>query len=207
MDLPLDRETFYAKLRAAGYRVMGCGKMDLSKSAYNWGVTGTHPLPDGRTRTEAWGFTDAVDNSWKIDGYLEAEKGNYCPYTHFLKDHNLLQKQLADFEKRIGPSHRCHTEPTPLPDFAYADNFEGEQGLSLLQQAPPTNRGFCRSISVVRMRGETDHTLIISSSDHGDMPGDRGRWGKTLPYQPSMDVPLVIGCPAFTLPKGKEPLA
>ncbi len=250
-DLPLGRETFYAKLRSAGYHVMGCGKMDLAKHTADWGLDGTHPLPGGKKRTEAWGFTAAVDNSGKIDGYVEAKKENYCPYTHFLKDHGLLQTHLEDFAKRQKPNFYRHSDPTPLPDFAYADNFEGEQGMSLLQQVPAGEPWFLQvnfsgphdPVDVtcpmwegwrqtafpapvqgdpafsadehtaarrnyaamlenidrwlgtfrkeIERRGETDRTLVIFASDHGEMLGDHGRWGKNIPYQPSMGVPLV----------------
>jgi len=43
----------------------------------------------------------------------------------------------------------------------------------------------------VRRRGELDHTLVVYSSDHGEMLGDHNRWGKSLPYQPSIAVPLI----------------
>lgn len=44
----------------------------------------------------------------------------------------------------------------------------------------------------LRQRGELDNTLIVYSSDHGEMLGDHGMWGKTVPYQPSVSVPLVV---------------
>jgi len=44
-------------------------------------------------------------------------------------------------------------------------------------------------------RAELDNTLIIYSSDHGEMLNDHGRWGKSVPYQPSVGVPLVVAGP------------
>ena len=44
-------------------------------------------------------------------------------------------------------------------------------------------------------RGELGRTLIVFSSDHGEMLGDHGRWGKNTPRQPSVGVPLVIAGP------------
>lgn len=43
--------------------------------------------------------------------------------------------------------------------------------------------------------GELENTLIVFSSDHGEMLGDHNRWGKSDPYQPSVGVPLVIWGP------------
>jgi arylsulfatase len=44
-------------------------------------------------------------------------------------------------------------------------------------------------------RGELENTLIVFSSDHGEMLGDQNLWGKTQPYHPSVGVPLVIAGP------------
>jgi arylsulfatase A-like enzyme len=44
-------------------------------------------------------------------------------------------------------------------------------------------------------RGELENTLVMYSSDHGEMLGDHGRWGKMLPYQPSVGVPLIVAGP------------
>lgn len=47
----------------------------------------------------------------------------------------------------------------------------------------------------VRKRGELDNTIVVFSSDHGEMLGDHDRWAKSVPFQPSVGVPLVIAGP------------
>jgi arylsulfatase len=49
-----------------------------------------------------------------------------------------------------------------------------------------------RLLAAVRDRGELDRTLVIYSSDHGEMLGDHGRWGKSTYYQPSVGIPLIV---------------
>ncbi len=49
----------------------------------------------------------------------------------------------------------------------------------------------------VRARGELDNTLIVYSSDHGEMLGDHDRWGKSVPYLPSIAVPLIAAGPGI----------
>ena len=44
-------------------------------------------------------------------------------------------------------------------------------------------------------RDEHSNTLIVFSSDHGEMLGDHNRWGKGDPYHPSLSVPLVVSGP------------
>lgn len=52
-----------------------------------------------------------------------------------------------------------------------------------------------RFLQAVEARGELEQTLIVFSSDHGEMLGDHNRWGKKSYYQPSVGVPLVVSGP------------
>lgn len=50
-------------------------------------------------------------------------------------------------------------------------------------------------LDAIRSRGELDRTLIVVSSDHGEMLGDHSLWGKSVPWQESVGVPLVVAGP------------
>jgi arylsulfatase len=50
-------------------------------------------------------------------------------------------------------------------------------------------------IEMLKSRGELDNTLIVFSSDHGEMLGDHNMWGKIKPLQASVGVPLVVAGP------------
>jgi len=50
-------------------------------------------------------------------------------------------------------------------------------------------------IDEIAKRGELDNTIIVYCSDHGDMLGDHGQWGKTKPRHASAAVPLVMAGP------------
>ncbi len=52
-------------------------------------------------------------------------------------------------------------------------------------------------INEVKKRGELDNTLVVFSSDHGEMLGDHNRWGKSVPWQPSVGVPLIAAGPGI----------
>ncbi len=49
--------------------------------------------------------------------------------------------------------------------------------------------------------GQLDNTLIIMTSDHGEMLGDDGSWGKSLPKDPAVRVPLILRWPE-RVPRG-----
>lgn len=55
-----------------------------------------------------------------------------------------------------------------------------------------------RFIDVVRERGELDNTLVVYSSDHGEMLGDHSRWGKSTWYTPSSGIPLIVAGPGIS---------
>ena len=43
--------------------------------------------------------------------------------------------------------------------------------------------------------GLLENTIVIYTSDHGEMCGERGMWGKVVPYEPSIGVPLLVAAP------------
>ncbi len=76
---------------------------------------------------------------------------------------------------------------------------EGHQAIRQNYAAMLENidRQIGRFLDVVRERGELERTVIVYSSDHGEMLGDHGRWGKSTFYQPSVGVPLVVAGPGI----------
>ena len=52
-------------------------------------------------------------------------------------------------------------------------------------------------IEVLKERGELENTIIVYSSDHGDMLGDHGYWEKHRPYHACAGVPLVMSGPGI----------
>jgi arylsulfatase A-like enzyme len=54
-----------------------------------------------------------------------------------------------------------------------------------------------RYLDLLRETGQLERTVVIVSSDHGEMLGDGGRWKKSQPHQPSIGVPLVLAGPGI----------
>ena len=49
----------------------------------------------------------------------------------------------------------------------------------------------------LEQRGELDNTIVVFASDHGEMLGDHGRWAKSVPYESSVGVPMVVAGPGM----------
>ena len=52
-----------------------------------------------------------------------------------------------------------------------------------------------RVLEALDSSGQADHTRVIYVSDHGEMLGDFGLWGKNNMYEPSAAVPLLMAGP------------
>ncbi len=58
-----------------------------------------------------------------------------------------------------------------------------------------------RLIDVLRDTGRLDDTVVILTSDHGDMLGERGLWYKMSFFEGSVRVPLVVSAPSRFSPR------
>ncbi len=251
-DVDPDEPNLYQAMRDAGYQVLGCGKFDLLKASMNWGETGRHGVgPDADLHR--LGFTDGIDNAGKHDFVAGHKKGRSEAFQAFLRQHGLLDTHLEDYAERTGGdrANYTNTAPTPLPDFAYCDNWIAANGLQLLEAASDDSPWFLQVnfngphepmdvtasmqsrwldaelpppiasseydtaqhnairanyaamienidahlgsyLEYLASRDILDDTVVIYASDHGEMLGDHDRWGKIVPYQPSVHIPLVL---------------
>lgn len=62
-------------------------------------------------------------------------------------------------------------------------------------RTPNIDRQVGRLVDTLAERGELENTVIVYSSDHGEMLGDHNRWRKQTYYHPSLGVPLVVAGP------------
>ena len=61
-----------------------------------------------------------------------------------------------------------------------------------------TDRQVGAFLSAAAARGEQDRTIVMYSSDHGEMLGDHELWGKTVPQQTSIGVPFIAAGPGIS---------
>jgi arylsulfatase len=63
-----------------------------------------------------------------------------------------------------------------------------------------------RIIKELKRLGQYENTLIMFVSDHGEMLGDQHMWRKCRPYQPSVNVPMILRwpkMPGFDIRRGQ----
>ncbi len=50
-------------------------------------------------------------------------------------------------------------------------------------------------LTALEQSGQADDTLVVYVSDHGEMLGDHGFWGKSVMLEPSVAVPVIVAGP------------
>jgi arylsulfatase A-like enzyme len=65
------------------------------------------------------------------------------------------------------------------------------------------DREFGRLLKALDETGQADHTIVIFTSDHGEMAGSHGRMYKQVPFEESAHVPFYVRYPGVT-PQGRS---
>ena len=75
---------------------------------------------------------------------------------------------------------------------AYSPDLNREIRQNYTAMCENIDRGIGSILKWLESSGQKENTLVIFSSDHGEMLGDLGRWGKSVPFEASVSVPLVV---------------
>lgn len=66
------------------------------------------------------------------------------------------------------------------------------------------DKNMAKVLAALEETGQFDNTLIILTSDHGDMLGDNGAFDKSLPHEASRRIPLVLRYPKSFQPGSRR---
>jgi arylsulfatase A-like enzyme len=189
--------------------VDNAGKMDAINSGkeepkdpymkylYDRGLAQTH-LKDMKGRGKKTNPTDLPEEAY-CDNWLSAhgiemlknfpENKPWFLVVNFTGPHGPF-----DVTKRMWEAWQGVDFPLPVEP-----SDEWEQCVALRQNYAAMLENIDRNIGLmlqeIQKRGELDNTVIIYASDHGEMLGDFGRYGKTRPERGSVHIPLVIAGP------------
>ena len=105
----------------------------------------------------------------------------------------------ASMERRYrGPDRVIEDFPQPRE---YSGPFPAEQHVRIRQNYSAMIENIDGWLGTAQERlaerGDLDNTVVVYSSDHGEMLGDKSRWGKSVPFQASAGVPLVMAGPGI----------
>ncbi|MDP6778646.1 MAG: sulfatase-like hydrolase/transferase [Candidatus Latescibacteria bacterium] len=152
-----------------------------------WTATFPTELPD-EVYFDSWITRNALElldrapsgDPW----YLEVDLQNpHHPWDITEEMHALYRDPLVDFPQPTEPDEDVSPEIHNEVRRNYAAMLEHLDGC------------LGRLLDRLRERGDLDNTLVLFSSDHGEMLGDYGQWQKISPLQASIGVPLAIAGP------------
>ncbi len=154
------------------------------KKRSSYAATFPTPLPD-----------EAYCDNWLANNGIEllraTPKGKPWHLTvNFTGPHNPMDITRS-MEKR------CRGRAFPQPNGN--TEFPPETHVAIRQNYAAMVENIDRWVGIyvdeLRKRGELENTVIAFSSDHGEMLGDHNRWAKSVPWQPSIGVPLILAGP------------
>jgi len=93
-----------------------------------------------------------------------------------------------------------------VTDGTFATDVNASHGVFPPAEITESRRSYAASISfmdeqlgrlleALKARGELENTLILYTSDHGDMLGDHYMWRKCRPYEGSARIPMIVRWP------------
>ncbi|MDA7598749.1 choline-sulfatase [Alphaproteobacteria bacterium] len=190
----------------------------------DWNATGFHGATNTRvlresgvcSRTVQLDYDDEVTHRAVQEIYDCARPENDRPfflqvsYTHPHDPYLCMKKHwgLYDDDDIPPPSTPMPTvennDPHSVRVLSQHGFLNADVGDDLIQQA---RRAYCGSVSYIDDQlghllhaldesGQRDNTIIIFTSDHGEMLGERGLWLKKTFFEAAARVPLIISAPA-----------
>ena len=163
---------------------------DMNRRKGKWGLTGFTPLPD-----DAYGDNWIADNARKILHQM----GSSSPWflqINFAGPHNPWDITAAMYE----PYKQVDFSPA-WNHFDFDAANQNEIRRSYAAMITNIDRQVGLLLAEIEGRGELEQTVVIYGSDHGEMLGDHGYWGKKRPYDSCCRVPLILSGPG--LPAGR----
>ncbi len=142
-------------------------------------VSYTHPHEPYLCRKEFWDLYDGVEIPAPSVPALPADQ--HDPHAaRLLADFAMLDKRFSDED--IQTARRAY-----YGSISYIDQMIGT------------------ILDTLEAIGKADDTVVVFTSDHGEMLGERGMWFKKHFYEPSLRVPLIIAGGGFPAGRVETP--
>ena len=169
---PMSRKSLYACLNDSGYHVLQAGKLDLTKGLDIPFVPTTVKPKHGKTSMSELGFTDMLEviGKWAGEGAwggrFTTDKFPIDPYEIYLQNRGLFEAYRDDFMKRDRLGDRAYTDPTPLDDADYKDNWITERLIEMVQRVPGDKPWFAQ-LNLDNPHGPNDITKRMEGTVRG----------------------------------------
>jgi arylsulfatase A-like enzyme len=145
------------------------------------------PLPD-----------DAYCDNWVTRNALDIVKRFPAGQPWFLQVNFVCPHEPWDVTARMRDAWKDAKFPAPNRGSWLAAPAEKKVRQNYAAMIENIDRNAGLIIDEISRRGELDNTIVVYSSDHGEMLGDFKKYGKSRPERGSVRVPLVVAGPGIT---------
>lgn len=213
----------------AGYRTSYVGKWHLSGPGHDRAFVPPGPHRQGFQDWHVWG---AVDKHMSYSFTFNPDTGEKIQpegYQATLMTDQAVQIIKEQHDKPWLMIVSWHPPHFPVDDAPEADeaffadkqvalrpnvqltqrkNLESQKSITTFHRGyyahiRAIDREFGRLLKALDDTGQADNTIVIFTSDHGEMAGSHGRMFKQVPHEESSRVPFYVRYPGVT-PKGKS---
>lgn len=166
---------------------LGAGALDFPGAGANYRNTAATALPD-----------DAYCDNWIGAGAVALiEEGARSGKPWFLQVNLTGPHEPMDVTAAMAARMAAFEPPAPV---APADDMTAAEHRAIRRNYAAMIENidaiFGRLLARIEALGQGPDTVVVFTSDHGEMLGDCGYWEKFIPLQASLHVPLVIAGPA-----------
>lgn len=183
------------------YRMNGGPRGPYLKFLHDRGLADVYVAEHARIRENMGAYTTALPDDAYCDNWLSDNGLRFLrdfptdtPWhlvINFTGPHGpmdvteSMRERWADVD--FPPPHRANPDADPGGLLRNRRNYA-----AMIENI---DRQVGRFIDLVEERGELDNTIIVYASDHGEMLGDHGRFGKSIWREASARVPLIVRGP------------
>jgi choline-sulfatase len=136
-----------------------------------------------------------------VAGFVLPHAPYICPKAdwNYYHDRVILPKVPENYFATLHPAMRAWRKNRRIEDLTDAEIRRARAAYFGLVTC--FDRMVGRIMTALRESGLDRDTVVIYTSDHGDMAGEHGMWWKNSFYEGSVTVPLIVNCPARFRPR------
>ncbi|MBN2153432.1 MAG: sulfatase-like hydrolase/transferase [Candidatus Lokiarchaeota archaeon] len=140
---------------------------------------------------------EAYCDNWVTRNALDIVNRFPADKPWFLQVNFVCPHEPWDVTRRMRDAWKDVTFPGPNHGSKLAAGAEKKVRQNYAAMIENIDRNAGLIIDAVAQRGELDNTIVVYSSDHGEMLGDFMKYGKSRPERGSIRVPLVMAGPGI----------
>jgi len=139
------------------------------------------------------------DNPWFLCASYSRPHSPYTAPGRYIRRYRDKLPPLAlppDYKQRMAPFSQRIYDGEPGRDLTQVESLRAREAYYACVDFVDDCIGDL--LDGLERDGLLENTVIVYTSDHGDMAGIQGMWGKCVPHDPSIGVPLLMTGPGIT---------